>query len=64
MNLLLRAIQAEAECAQWRANPEIFRCHVEHIHRLCEVIENRVRGFEEKQKWSLLDRLMEEVDEV
>jgi len=40
INELLRAIQAEAECAMRRAN---FAPHVERIHRLVDLIENRMR---------------------
>jgi hypothetical protein len=49
-NILRLAIEAEARCAQWHANPEVFRAHIEHIHRLVTVIENRVKRWEE-EKW-------------
>jgi len=59
LNILLQAIEAEARCAQRHANAEVFWAHIEHIHRLVTVIENRVKQWEDEKRWTELERLME-----
>ena len=54
---LLYAIIGEAEVALRRKN---FEPQVEHIHRVVDVIENRMNDWETKQLWSEIDRLMAE----
>ena len=53
VNVLLRAIIAEAEVAMRRAN---FQPQIEHIHRLVFVIERRMMRFEDEQAWWRLRR--------
>lgn len=56
VDVLLRAIQAEAECALRRAD---FGPHVEHIHRLVTVIEGRMKQRQLKEQQTWLDQLMD-----
>ena len=59
INVLLKAIAAEAECAQRRAK---FGIHVEHIHRLVAVVESRMKSHQLHKKWSQIDRMMAELE--
>ena len=52
---LLSAIIAEAEVALRRAS---FEPNIERIHRLVDIIEQRMRMFSGRQAPSLIDELM------
>jgi len=51
----LNAIIAEAQVALTRAN---FEPNIEHMHRLINAIESRIKRFRDERSWSLLDELL------
>ncbi len=49
-------------CPEAREGGGLPRGHVEHIHRLVTVIENRVKQREDEQRWRELDQLITKVN--
>ena len=62
INVLLRAIQAEAECAQRHGGARAFARHIENIQCMVDLIRNRMEDWDVRQHWTRLDRLMGEAD--
>ena len=57
---LLNAIIGEAEVALRKAR---FEPNIQHMHRMIDIIEARIKRFKDEQSWSLIDRLFREAEE-